>query len=140
MQIGFDTFVATTHDPATGGDPSRVRELLEQIQLADQVGLSVVGVGEHHRPEYLSSAPAVLLAAGKREPKILDRPLRRPSSVPMIRKCASFSSSPHAWDLISNGRAEIIVGFVGRSSSRIRSLDLTWSITMNSSRRSSSCS
>ena len=62
MQIGVDSFVATAKEGKVG-DAERIRDLLEEIELADQVGLDVFGLGEHHRPDYLSSAPAVLLAA-----------------------------------------------------------------------------
>ena len=66
MQIGIDSFVETTPDPLTGitiTAAERVRDLLEEVELADQVGLDVFGIGEHHRKEFLDSAPAVILAA-----------------------------------------------------------------------------
>ena len=66
MEIGIDSFVATTGDPVTGAkvDPVlRLRNLLEEVETADQVGLDVFGIGEHHREEFLDSAPVVLLAA-----------------------------------------------------------------------------
>src|ERR1700730_9021734 len=66
MQLGIDSFVETTPDPSTGeliAPADRVRDLLEEIELADQVGLDVFGVGEHHRQEFVASAPAVILAA-----------------------------------------------------------------------------
>ena len=67
MQLGVYTFVETRLDPKTG-EPVDVAqtfaELLEQIELADRVGLDVFGLGEHHRPDYAISAPAVTLAAG----------------------------------------------------------------------------
>ena len=65
MEIGVDSFVAATVD-ATGRavDPARhLSELLEAITLADEVGLDVFGIGEHHRREFLDSAPTVILAA-----------------------------------------------------------------------------
>ena len=67
MEFGVYTFVETRLDPATGepvGLDKTFAELLEQIELADQVGLDVFGLGEHHRPDYAVSAPAVALAAG----------------------------------------------------------------------------
>jgi alkanesulfonate monooxygenase SsuD/methylene tetrahydromethanopterin reductase-like flavin-dependent oxidoreductase (luciferase family) len=66
MQIGIDSFVTTglpESEWASRGDTQRVSELLEEIELADRLGLDVYGIGEHHRPEYLASSPAVLLAA-----------------------------------------------------------------------------
>ena len=65
MEIGIVSFVTTTTDPRTGnkGDSAQqVRDLLEEIELADQVGLDAFGIGEHHRAEFLDSAPVVLLA------------------------------------------------------------------------------
>ena len=66
MEIGLDSFVAATIDPKIGQaiEPARhLRELLEAIGLADEVGLDVFGIGEHHRREFLDSAPPVILAA-----------------------------------------------------------------------------
>ncbi|MBJ8191608.1 LLM class flavin-dependent oxidoreductase, partial [Bacillus cereus] len=66
MEIGISTFVETTPDPQTGeviSHAQRIREVVEEIVLADQVGLDVYGVGEHHRKDYAASAPAVILAA-----------------------------------------------------------------------------
>ncbi len=60
MEIGVYTFVENTPDPATGKilDPAqRLRDLIEEVALADQVGLDVFGIGEHHRPDFLASAP-----------------------------------------------------------------------------------
>src|SRR6202021_2868693 len=66
MQIGVDSFAAAISDPATGltiRAVQRMQNLLEEIELADKVGLDVFGIGEHHRAEFLDSAPVVLLAA-----------------------------------------------------------------------------
>jgi Luciferase-like monooxygenase len=67
MQIGIDSFVEISLDPSNGGgapdQAKRVRDLLEEIELADQVGLEVFGIGEHHRQEFVASAPPVFLAA-----------------------------------------------------------------------------
>ena len=66
MELGIYTFVENTPDPGTGQmipPHTRIRNLMEEIQLAEQVGLDVFAIGEHHRPEYLASSPAVLLAA-----------------------------------------------------------------------------
>ena len=111
MQIGVDSFVATSLDPAgdgRGGDPMRVRELLEQIALADEVGLDVFGIGEHHRPDFLASAPAVLLAAAAARTKRirLASAVTVLSSDDPVQVFQQFATL----DLISQGRAEIIVG------------------------------
>ena len=111
MQIGVDSFVATALDyskDGTPGDVARVQELLGQIELADQVGLDVFGVGEHHRPDYLASAPAVLLAAAAARTKRirLASAVTVLSSDDPVRIFQQFATV----DLISQGRAEIIIG------------------------------
>src|SRR5690606_40792663 len=66
MELGIYTFGETTSDPETGrlvSPEQRLRDLIEEIELADQVGLYVFGVGEHHRPDFVVSSPAVVLAA-----------------------------------------------------------------------------
>ncbi len=107
MQLGVDTFVATAR-PGPPGDSGRVQELLEQIELADQVGLDVFGIGEHHRPDYVSSAPAVLLAAAAARTKRirLASAVTVLSSDDPVRVFQQFATV----DLISHGRAEIVVG------------------------------
>ena len=65
MHLGVDSFVSTVTDPDTGrviGAVERMEHLLEEIALADRVGLHSFGIGEHHRPEYYDSAPPVILA------------------------------------------------------------------------------
>ncbi|HEV8237388.1 MAG TPA: LLM class flavin-dependent oxidoreductase, partial [Gemmatimonadaceae bacterium] len=72
MEIGVYTFAETTPDPHTGriiSSAQRLRDLIEEIELADQVGLDVFGVGEHHRPDFAVSAPAVVLAAAAERTK-----------------------------------------------------------------------
>src|SRR5258708_28638838 len=72
MQIGVYTFVENTPDPATGQTMSatqRLRDLMEEVELADQVGLEVFGIGEHHRPDFLGSAPTIMLAAAAERSK-----------------------------------------------------------------------
>lgn len=107
MQIGVDSFVATAKSGPIG-DVARVQELLEQIELADQVGLDVFGVGEHHRADYVASAPAVLLAAAAARTKRirLVSAVTVLSSDDPVRVFQQFATL----DLISQGRAEIIVG------------------------------
>jgi probable LLM family oxidoreductase len=107
MQIGVDSFVATaTSGPV--GDARRVQELLEEIALADQVGLDVFGVGEHHRADYVASSPATLLAAAAARTKRirLASAVTVLSSDDPVRVFQQFATV----DLISQGRAEIIVG------------------------------
>lgn len=107
MQIGVDSFVATAKNGPTG-DVARVQELLEEIELADQVGLDVFGVGEHHRPDYVSSAPTVLLAAAAARTKRirLASAVTVLSSDDPVRVFQQFATV----DLVSRGRAEIVVG------------------------------
>jgi probable LLM family oxidoreductase len=111
MQIGIDSFVATLADPVTGAlvDPTeRLRHLLEEIELADRVGLDVFGIGEHHREEFLDSAPVVLLAAAAAR----TQQIRLTSAVTVlsahdpVRVFQDFATL----DLISQGRAEIVAG------------------------------
>lgn len=107
MQIGVDTFVATAKSGPTG-DAQRVQELLEEVELAEQVGLDVFGIGEHHRPDYVSSSPTTLLAAAAaRTKKIkLVSAVTVLSSDDPVRVYQQFATV----DLISQGRAEIVVG------------------------------
>ena len=111
MQIGIDSFVETV--VGSGRAPGelgveRVRELLEEVELADRVGLDVYAIGEHHREEYIASSPAVLLAAAAaRTQNIrLSSAVTVLSSDDPVRVFQDFATL----DLISNGRAEIIVG------------------------------
>ncbi len=111
MQIGVDSFVATGLDTTADGAPGdvrRVAELLEEIELADQVGLDVFGIGEHHRPDFVASAPVVLLAAAAARTKRirLASAVTVLSSDDPVRVFQQFATL----DLISQGRAEIIVG------------------------------
>ena len=111
MELGIYTFVENTPDPSTGKVLSpevRVRHLLEEVVLADEVGLDVFGIGEHHRPEYVSSAPAVLLAAAAARTKRirLTSAVTVLSSDDPVRVFQDFATL----DLISGGRAEIMVG------------------------------
>ncbi|WP_237153987.1 LLM class flavin-dependent oxidoreductase [Oryzibacter oryziterrae] len=109
MEIGIDSFVSTqwTHD-SPSGDAKRIAELLEEIEMADKVGLDVYAIGEHHREEYLASAPTILLAAAAARTKNirLASAVTVLSSDDPIRVYQQFATI----DLISNGRAEIMVG------------------------------
>src|SRR3954449_6363099 len=104
MEIGIYTFGELT----SGTPGQRMRDLLEEIELADEVGLDVFGVGEHHRPDFVVSAPAVVLAAAART----TRQIRLTSAVSVIssddpiRVFQDFATV----DLISQGRAEIMAG------------------------------
>lgn len=111
MELGLYSFAETTVDPATGvraGSGQRLHDLLEEIVLADQVGLDVYGVGEHHRPDFAVSAPAVVLAAAAaRTTRIrLSSAVTVLSSDDPVRVFQEFSTL----DLLSNGRAEIMAG------------------------------
>ena len=111
MEIGVYTFAETSLDPATGrqvGAGERLRHLLEEIELADRVGLDVFGVGEHHRPDYAVSAPAVVLAAAAaRTQRIrLTSAVSVLSSDDPVRVFQDFATL----DLLSGGRAEIMAG------------------------------
>ena len=66
MELGLVSFVESTPLADSGkvlSPEERLRNLMEEIELADQLGLDVFGIGEHHRPDYVSSAPAVIMAA-----------------------------------------------------------------------------
>lgn len=111
MQIGIDSFAASIADPTTGVrlEPvDRLANLLEEIELADQVGLDVFGIGEHHRAEFLDSAPVVILAAAAtRTKKIrLGSAVTVLSAADPVRVFQEFATL----DLISHGRAEIVAG------------------------------
>jgi probable LLM family oxidoreductase len=111
MQIGVDSFGAIISDPATGMTLSpvlRMENLLEEIVLADQVGLDVFGVGEHHRSEFVDSAPVVILGAAATRTKDirLTSAVTVLSAADPVRIFQEFSTL----DLISHGRAEIVAG------------------------------
>ena len=111
MEFGAYTFVETRRDPRTG-EPVDVdksfADVLEQVELADRVGLDVFGLGEHHRPDYAVSAPAVALAAAAARTKRirLTSAVTVLSSDDPVRVYQQFA----ALDLISGGRAEIMAG------------------------------
>lgn len=111
MEIGISTFLETTPDPVTGvimSHAERLRNAVEEIVLADQVGLDVYGIGEHHRADYAGTAPAVVLAAAAP----MTKNIRLTSAVTVlssddpVRVFQQFSTL----DGLSNGRAEIMAG------------------------------
>jgi probable LLM family oxidoreductase len=111
MELGIYTFAERTTDPNTGQTVSarqRLRDLIEEVELADRVGLDVFGVGEHHRPDFVVSAPAIVLAAAaERTKKIrLTSAVNVISSDDPVRVFQDFATL----DLLSGGRAEIMAG------------------------------
>jgi probable LLM family oxidoreductase len=109
MQVGIDSFAAAyTETSLSAGAPERLAELVEQIVQADHVGLDVFGIGEHHRREYLDSAPAMILAAASaRTQRIrLTSAVAVLSAIDPVRLFQQFATL----DLLSNGRAEMVVG------------------------------
>src|SRR5260370_16688771 len=109
MQIGVDSFAAVISDPATGvilSPVQRMQNLLEEMELADEIGLNVFGIGEHHRAEFLDSAPFVILGAAGTRPKSLrlTRAVAVLSAADPVRVFQDFATL----DLISPGRAAIL--------------------------------
>ena len=111
MELGLYTFGDVGIDPVSGRrtDPAeRLKNLLEEIELADQLGLDVFALGEHHRPDYVVSSPATVLAAAAAR----TRNIRLSSSVTVlssedpIRVFQQFATI----DLLSQGRAEMMAG------------------------------
>jgi probable LLM family oxidoreductase len=111
IELGIYSFGDATPDPVTGRRPDegqRVRDLVDEIVLADQVGLDIFGVGEHHRPDFPVSSPAVILAAAAaRTSRIrLTSAVTVLSSDDPVRVFQDFATI----DLISSGRAEVMAG------------------------------
>jgi probable LLM family oxidoreductase len=106
MEIGIYTFGELTSDAVT--PEQRLADLIEEIELADTLGLDVFAVGEHHRPDFAVSAPAVVLstAAGRTENIRLSSAVSVLSSDDPVRVFQQFSTL----DLLSHGRAEIMAG------------------------------
>ena len=111
MELGLYTFADVDPEPVGGKGPEaarRLKNLLEEIELADQVGLDVFGLGEHHRPDYAASSPATILAAAA----VKTRNIRLTSAVTVlssedpVRVFQQYSTI----DLLSGGRAEIMAG------------------------------
>ena len=111
MELGIYTFAERTTDPNSGQTVSarqRLRDLIEEVELADRVGLDVFGVGEHHRPDFVVSAPAIVLAAAAERTKNirLTSAVNVISSDDPVRVFQDFATL----DLLSGGRAEIMAG------------------------------
>jgi len=109
MQVGIDSFAAAYDDASLAISASdRLRNLVEQIEHADRVGVDSFGIGEHHRREYLDSAPAVILgAAAARTQRIrLTSAVTVLSAADPVRVFQEFATL----DLLSQGRAEMVVG------------------------------
>ena len=111
MELGLCSFVEVTPDPSSGvliSPEQRIKDLMEEAELADQLGLDVFAIGEHHRPDFVASAPAVVLAAIAAR----TRRLRLSSAVTVlssddpVRVFQEFATV----DLLSGGRAEIMAG------------------------------
>jgi probable LLM family oxidoreductase len=111
MQLGIDSFASSIADPVTGvtlSHAERMKNLLAEITLADQVGLDVFGIGEHHRREFLDASPAVILAAaaGRTSRIRLTSAVKVLSADDPVRAFQDFATL----DLVSQGRAEMVVG------------------------------
>ena len=108
MQVGIDSFAAFDDAGLSISPSERLRRLVEQIEYADRIGLDVFGVGEHHRKEFLDSAPAVILAsAAARTKRIrLTSAVAVLSAADPVRVFQEFATL----DLLSQGRAELVVG------------------------------
>jgi len=111
MEIGIDSFAAASVSTETGTANSSMdalNKLLERIEHADKAGLDVFGIGEHHRKEFLDSAPAIILAAAAARTKRirLTSAVTVLSAADPVRVFQNFATL----DLISNGRAEMVVG------------------------------
>ena len=111
MHLGVDSFVSAVFDPSADrviGPAERMAHLLEEIALADEVGLHSFGIGEHHRSEYYDSAPPVILAAAAaRTSRIrLGSAVAVLSAADPVRVFQQFATL----DLISKGRIDLVVG------------------------------
>lgn len=111
MEIGITTFAENTPDPNTGkllSPQERISNLMEEIELADQLGLDIFSIGEHHRPDFVVSSPAVVLAAAA----VKTKNIRLSSAVTVLSSddpVRVFQDFAHV-DLLSKGRAEIMAG------------------------------
>jgi len=108
MQVGIDSFAAFDDAGLSVSPSERLQRLVEQIEYADKIGLDVFGVGEHHRKEFLDSAPAIILAAAAARTKRirLTSAVTVLSAADPVRVFQEFATL----DLLSQGRAELVVG------------------------------
>jgi len=107
MQLGIDGFAAAPTGGTAFDNATALGQLLECIERADQVGLDFFGIGEHHRREFLDSAPAVLLGAAAHTSRIrLGSAVAVLSAANPVRVFQQFTTL----DLLSHGRAELVVG------------------------------
>lgn len=108
MEIGIDSFASAMYGSNTLRSVDAMEQLLDRITLADQAGLDTFGIGEHHKKEFLDSAPAVILAAAAARTKNirLSSAVTVLSTADPVRVYQSFATL----DLISKGRAEMVVG------------------------------
>jgi probable LLM family oxidoreductase len=108
MQVGIDSFAAFDDAGLSLNPSERLRRLIEQIEYADKIGLDVFGIGEHHRREFLDSAPAVILAAAAARTKRirLTSAVTVLSAADPVRVFQEFATL----DLLSQGRMEMVVG------------------------------
>jgi probable LLM family oxidoreductase len=108
MQVGIDSFAAFDDAGLSVSPSERLRRLVEQIEYADKIGLDVFGIGEHHRREFLDSAPVVILAAAAARTKRihLTSAVKVLSAADPVRVFQEFATL----DLLSQGRAEMVVG------------------------------
>ena len=139
MELGLTSFAETHTDPVSGETLShgeRLRNVVEEIVKAEEVGLDVYGLGEHHRIDMAASAPAITLAAAaaRTERIRLSSAVIVLSSADPVRTFQDFATL----DLISNGRAELMAA-VARSSSPFHSSATRSATTTNCLPRSWSC-
>jgi len=108
MQVGIDSFAAWEDTGLSISPSERLRQLVEQIEYADKIGLDLFGIGEHHRKEFLDSAPTVILgaAAARTERIRLTSAVTVLSASDPVRLFQEFATL----DLLSQGRAEMVVG------------------------------
>src|SRR5919107_1220334 len=108
MQVGIDSFAAFDDTGLSVSSSERLQRLVKQIEYADQIGLDVFGIGEHHRREFLDSAPTVILAAAAAQTKRirLTSAVTVLSAADPVRVFQEFATL----DLLSQGRAEMVVG------------------------------
>jgi alkanesulfonate monooxygenase SsuD/methylene tetrahydromethanopterin reductase-like flavin-dependent oxidoreductase (luciferase family) len=111
MELGISMFGDLHVDPATGKIQSaqqRLKELMEEIKLADEVGIDLLGIGEHHRPEYAVPSPEIILAAAA----VITKRIKLSSSVTVLSSSdpVKLYQNFAMVDLLSGGRAELMAG------------------------------